>query len=228
METRRFLHLGGEDAEGQDARGGFQTLRQYVGRKPPQERCDLCATAVPKGHQHLLEPASRALLCACEACTILFSAPGAKYRRVPRRISLVTDFDAPDQLWEDLAIPINMVYFYLDSASDGAKASYPSPAGATESLLSLDAWEQLTAANPILTKMETDVEALLANRLKLPFGTGVPEYFLLPIDECFKLVGLIRTHWRGLSGGAVVWEELAQYFSSLRERAYTVQGAGRG
>jgi hypothetical protein len=69
---------------------------------------------------------------------------------------------------------------------------------------------------------------LLANRLKLPFGTGVPEYFLLPIDECFKLVGLIRTHWRGLSGGAVVWEELAQYFSSLRERAYTVQGAGRG
>ena len=91
--------------------------------------------------------------------------------------------------------------------------------------MSLDAWQGLVAINPILRTMESDVEGLLVNRLGLRSGSEAPEYFLLPIDECFKLVGLIRTHWRGLSGGTEVWQELAQYFFSLRERALVVEAA---
>ena len=41
----------------------------------------------------------------------------------------------------------------------------------------------------------------------------------MPIDECFKLVGLIRIHWRGLSGGTEVWEEIGRFFTSLNERS---------
>jgi hypothetical protein len=213
------------DTQSSQSFGGFQTLRQYVRQKPPQERCDLCGAPVNPAHQHLLDPASRTLICACQACTILFSAPDAKYRRVPRRIRQIQNFQVSEQLWEDLAIPINMAYFFHDSATGRAKASYPSPAGATESLLSLDAWDELILANPILKKMEPDVEGLLVNRLGLPSGSADTEHFLLPIDECYKLVGLIRAHWRGLSGGPEVWERLAQYFSELRERAIVVEAS---
>jgi hypothetical protein len=204
---------------------GFHKLQELVRQKPPRERCDLCATPLPSDHQHLLEPASRALVCACEACAILFSTSDAKFRRVPRRIRLIRDFQLADQFWDDLAIPINMAYFCNDSVAGRARASYPSPAGATESLLKLDAWRDLEKANPVLATLEADVEGLLANRLGVISGSAEPEYFLLPIDECYKLVGLIRTHWRGLSGGTEVWKELGQFFSELRERAYPVEGA---
>ena len=77
---------------------------------------------------------------------------------------------------------------------------YPSPAGATESLLPLKAWNSLVANNLVLARMEPDVEALLANRVETK-----REYYLAPIDVCFELVGLIRVHWRGLAGGDLVW-----------------------
>ena len=44
-------------------------------------------------------------------------------------------------------------------------ALYPSPAGATESLLSLEAWQEIERENPQLTDMQADVEALLVNRI---------------------------------------------------------------
>jgi hypothetical protein len=209
-----------------DSRGGFQALRQYIRPGSPQERCDLCASPVPPVHQHLLEAASRALICACPACAMLFGTSDSKYRRVPRGIRLLRNFQASDQMWEDLAIPINMAYFCHDSRDGRAKASYPSPAGAIESLLALEAWRDLMDANPILKSLEPDVECLLANRVGLLSGNAEAEYFLAPIDECYKLVGLIRTHWSGLSGGTEVWQQLAEHFASLRERAVVVE-AGR-
>ena len=44
--------------------------------------------------------------------------------------------------------------------------------------------------------MEDDVEALLVNRIGHARGFSNPEYYLAPIDECFKLVGLIRSRWQ--------------------------------
>lgn len=93
-------------------------------------------------------------------------------------------------------------------------AMYPSPAGATESLLPLTAWSTLVADNPVLGQLESDVEALLVNRV----GES-REYFLAPIDACYELVGLIRMHWRGLSGGEAVWQEISRFFSRLKAQA---------
>jgi hypothetical protein len=62
--------------------------------------------------------------------------------------------------------------------------------------------------------MEPNVGAFLVNRV----GAS-PEYFLVPIDECFRLVGLIRMHWKGLSGGAEVWKQIDQFFTGLRSRS---------
>jgi len=87
-------------------------------------------------------------------------------------------------------------------------AYYPSPAGATESLLDLETWSEI-AGDVVL---RADVEALVVNRLRPPH-----EYYILPIDHCYRLVGLIRTKWRGLSGGAEVHEAIDAFFAGMRD-----------
>ena len=58
-------------------------------------------------------------------------------------------------------------------------------------------------------KFEPDVEALLVNRI-----SDSPRYYRAPIDHCFRLVGIIRTHWRGFSGGTEVWQEIDRFFAN--------------
>jgi Family of unknown function (DUF5947) len=193
----------------------FATLRQFVRPRPQGERCELCAAAIAAEHQHLIEPAERRLVCCCDACAVLFSGrQSAKYVRVPRRVALLPDFRLSDARWDDLHLPINLAFFFRSSLAQRVLAVYPSPAGAMESLLPLEAWHDLETDNPILRELEPDVEALLVKRLG-----PVPDHYRVPIDECYKLVGLLRTHWRGLSGGTEVWEQVGQFFAGLKERA---------
>jgi hypothetical protein len=171
-------------------------------------------------HPHLIEIAQRKLLCTCDACAILFSGQaGVKFKRVPRRVRSLPNFNLSDAEWNALMVPINMAFFFRSSLENRVIALYPSPAGATESLLSLESWNDIVARNPILNEMESDVEGLLVNRLGYSRGYSAAEYYLLPIDESYKLVGLIRMHWKGLSGGTEVWQELGEFFSSLKNRS---------
>ena len=179
------------------------------------ERCEMCSAALGAEHPHLVEPSSRQMVCACEPCAILFSGESEKkYKRVPRRIRHLPDFRLTDAQWDSLMIPIQLAFFFHSTPDGRVLALYPSPAGPTESLLALDSWNEVVADNPVLREMEPDVEALLVNRVG-----GGGEYYLVPIDECYKLVGLIRAHWRGLSGGTEVWREIKQFYAGLNERA---------
>ena len=200
--------------------GSFGALRQFVRRPPSAERCELCSRELAAGHQHLLEPASRKLICACDGCAILFSGQGhAKYKRVPRRVRYLEDFQMTDSQWDGMAMPINMAFFFKSTPRERVIALYPSPAGATESLLSFDTWDEIELENPALGEMEADVEALLVNRIGHARGFSHPEYYVVPVDECFKLVGLIRSRWQGLAGGTEVWREVARFFEGLKARA---------
>jgi hypothetical protein len=207
---------------GQEHENAFGALRQFVRRKRNVERCELCAAEVAAEHPHLIEPASRKLLCTCNACAILFSGMGMKYKRVPRRVLALADFHLSDGQWESLMVPISMAFFYRSTPDKRVVAFYPSPAGATESMLPLETWNEIEDANPVLKEMEPDVEALLANRVGHARGVAAPEYYVLPIDECYKLVGLIRANWKGLSGGTEVWQEIGQFFGGLKQKATIV------
>jgi Family of unknown function (DUF5947) len=201
--------------ESPDRRSPFAVLRRFA-RPRPTESCELCGTELAEEHEHLLEPANRQLHCCCDPCSILFSGQtSARYRRVPRRIEYWPDFRLTDSQWEALHLPINLVFFSRSSSAGKVMAHYPSPAGATESLLTLDAWQEMTTDNPNLADLEPDVEALLVNRIE-----PARDYYRAPIDQCFKLVGLIRANWRGLSGGTEVWREIERFFGELKERAF--------
>jgi hypothetical protein len=198
----------------------FGTLRGFIRRPAPIERCELCNAALPPEHQHLIEPVNRKLSCACEACALLFPTHGEKkYKRVPRRIRYLAEFQLTDSQWDSLMMPINMAFFFESTPQARVIALYPSPAGATESLLALDSWEEIVRDNPALEQMEADVEALLVNRIGHARGYSGAEYYLAPIDECFKLVGLIRSRWQGLSGGAEVWQRIAEFFAGLKAKS---------
>ncbi len=185
------------------------------------ERCELCSEPIPSEHRHLLDVSAREILCSCRACSILFDSRAAsegRYRIIPDRRLFLEDFEMSDAQWESLRIPVDMAFFFHSAPAERVVAFYPGPMGPTESLLKLSAWEELERVNPVLKGMEEDVEALLVNRAR-----GAREHFLVPMDKCYGLVGLIRMHWRGFSGGKEVWEEIEQFFGELRRRSKTVR-----
>jgi hypothetical protein len=203
----------------------FATLRQFARKRNENvETCEMCSRELASEHAHLLETANRKLICACEACAILFSGnQNLKFKRVPRDVRFLSDFRLTDAQWDSLMMPIEMAFLYYSTPHGKIVAYYPSPAGPTESLLSLDTWNDVIQENVILNELRTDVEALLVNRVGA--GRGVnPEYYMVPIDECYKLVGLIRMHWRGLSGGTEVWREVGQFFAELKAKAGVPNG----
>jgi hypothetical protein len=187
----------------------------------PEQQCDLCGRPIPPDpdHRHLMEVATRGISCVCRPCSILFDSDAAsegRYRIIRDRLLYLEDFEMSEARWEGLRVPVDMAFFFYSTPAGKVVAYYPSPMGPTESLLELETWEQLERDNPILGGMERDVEALLVNRAR-----GADEHYLVPIDECYKLVGVIRTRWRGFSGGREVWDDIARFFEGLRLRAGT-------
>ncbi len=220
----RFSWMG--LAEKASPNSAFAALRRFARDRKTVERCDFCSAELGDDHQHLIEPERRRLVCVCGACAILFGNQGdAKYRRAPRRILYLPDFRLTDAQWEGLSIPIRLAFFFQSSQLGRVVALYPSPAGATESPIDPAAWDELTQDNPALVRISPDVEGLLVNRINgagRGHSRGAPEHYIAPIDECFKLVGLIRTTWRGLSGGEKAWDEIGRYFTGLRSRAVEI------
>jgi hypothetical protein len=181
--------------------------------RPPDERCDLCRTTVPDDHRHLLHLSERRIVCACEACWAMHSGD-AEYRPTGMRTLWLEGFACDEPTWASLSIPIGLAFFMRSTTSGGVVAFYPSPAGATESELSLDAWEALVSVNPVLAQLDADGEALVVNRLADP-----PQYAILPIDQCYGLVGLVRARWTGISGGDALREAVPEFFDRIRAQA---------
>lgn len=189
----------------------FRLLRSLARAEATQEQCEFCSAPLPGEHRHLLEVATRRIICACDPCALRFENVIGRWKLIPRDARVLTNFQMPDELWQALALPINLAFLFYSTPAGKMLAMYPSPAGAIESLLPLENWNMLVAANPALERLEPDVQALLVNRLDT-----AREHFLAPIDRCYEVVGLIRLHWRGLSGGEKVREQLGDFFMRLR------------
>ena len=181
---------------------------------PVGERCEMCAVPIGAEHGHVVDVAGRQLMCTCRGCYLLFTDQTAelRYRAVPDRYLAFPDFRLSQGSWDALEIPVGLAFFFRNSAQDRMVAFYPGPAGATESELALDAWNDVRTAEPRTGELADDVEALL---VRMPG----PDVFLLPIDTCYEFVGTLRTVWRGFDGGSDTRHYIESFFERIRLRA---------
>jgi len=166
--------------------------RSTVEREAALEQCELCGAAIPASHSHVLELATRDVKCACRPCGLLFERSD-RMRLIPTDV-FAADIDVP---LERLALPVDIAFFFRTGGE--LKCFYPSPMGPTECLLPV----------AVDVDLEDDVQALLVYRER---------QWIVGIDVCYALVGLIRTHWRGFTGGADVWRELDGFWDGLDRR----------
>jgi uncharacterized protein DUF5947 len=175
-----------------------------------EERCDMCSATVPENHRHVLDEQRDELLCACQACTLLFQRDAAgrgHFRLVPdTRIRL------PELTPSELGVPVGMAFFVREP--DGSiSAHYPSPMGATRWDVDAGTWQLLEQRCPALRELAPRVQALLLNTAR-----GAAEHWIVPIDDCYRLVALVRREWKGLSGGSEVWPAIERFFAALDRR----------
>ena len=212
------------EATTRDPLAVLQRIRQPRPRPQQQEarageRCELCTEPISDEHGHLVDLKARNLLCACRGCYLLFTsegAGGAHYRAVPDRYLAFPDFQLSPAQWDSLQIPVGVAFFFLNSALGRVAAFYPGPAGATESELALDTWEEVVAVNPVLATLQPDVEAFLVRAERNRGGT---ECFIVPIDTCYELVGHLRRLWRGFDGGREAHDAMDGFFERVRAQA---------
>ncbi|MGH3229966.1 MAG: DUF5947 family protein [Streptosporangiaceae bacterium] len=204
------------------------------------ERCEMCRDVLGQRHGHVVDLEKRSLACTCRACYLLFThegAAGGQYRAVPEHVYHDPGRPLTDADWNELQIPVGMAFFFFNSALGRVVAGYPGPGGATECELDLAAWDRLAAAHPLLGTLAPDVEAIFVNRTEdgsvSPGGRPPqtpPKYevFLIPIDECYSLVGELRMKWQGFDGGAEAHAALAVFLDGLRRRAVLAEGGRSG
>ena len=192
---------------------------------PAGERCDMCAAPIEPDHPHIVDLHSRALMCGCRACYLLFTDEHAnlRYRAVPDRYLSFAGPGLDEQSWDELQIPVGLAFLFRNSVQDRMVAFYPGPAGATESELPLPAWNRMVARDPRLAVLRPDVEALLVRR---PGGAGSAaagaagaSCHLVPIDACYELVGRLRSRWRGFDGGQEAHDAIDAFFARVRARS---------
>ncbi len=205
-----------------DIRLGLVTsLRRLRPAEPPppvapapdadaDEECELCTLSLAAKHRHLLHLDERRILCVCETCWAVRSGD-AEFRPVGNRTVWLDDFRLSDEQWASFQIPISLAFFMVSTVSGGVVGLYPSPAGATECELDLEAWERLCEENPVVASMEADAEALVVNRMADP-----PQHAIVPIDQAYQLVGVVKASWEGISGGRATEEAVEGYFAGLR------------
>jgi hypothetical protein len=199
-------------------------VRRSATRQPdPAERCDFCALPVPPGHRHVLDLGRGELQCTCRACSLLFTREAAgqsssrrgHYRLVPEERVRLSEFSPAE-----LGVPVGLAFFVKQE--DGAVlAHYPSPAGATRWEVDADAWAQAARRIPALARLAVQVQALLVDTTR-----GSAERWIVPIDDCYRLVALVRREWTGLSGGVRVWPEVRRFFDDLGTRSTRPVAAG--
>ena len=203
-----------------------RSLRAYAKRPGPiaarlgsKERCEICSTPLlGNEHPHVLEFATRALLCSCDPCARLFvdaRASSHRFRTVPDRVVADTIANVDEARWRTVGIPVGLAFLVRNSTSPGARCIYPSPAGPVESEIDPEAWDRLVEVVGMASEAEPDVEALLFRRRR----DGRLDCVVAPVDACFAIVGAVRANWRGFDGGDDARRVIEHHLEKLLARS---------
>ncbi len=175
--------------------------------------CELCPVGLSERHQHLLNIVERRIVCVCATCWSMHSGD-PEYRATGGRTLWLDDFALSGEAWSAFQIPIGLAFMLRSGLTGDVVVLYPSPAGVTEAEIDTLAWTRMVSDNPVLEDLATDSEALIVNRLADP-----PQHVIAPLDECYRLVGMIKSRWSGISGGPELTATVDEFFGGLRETA---------
>ncbi|MGH9466746.1 MAG: DUF5947 family protein [Terriglobales bacterium] len=189
----------------------LRRLRQPPATAAAASRCEFCAQPLAEQHEHVVALASGELSCACIACALLFEHPDQPLRRLPRDARYLAGFDLEPQEWASLQIPVKLAFITVSAENGAVQARYPSPGGVVTAPLERSLWDELRARHTGLRALQPGLEALLLNYLERPH-----QLFLVPLDRCYRLVGLVRTAWTGFSGGPEVRRQVRDFCAELR------------
>jgi len=192
---------------------------------PQTDRCEMCDTEIDDRHGHVADLEQRSIMCICRACYLLFTRETEevqRYHAVPDRRLYDPAHPMTAAEWERLQIPVAVAFFLrttaFDTHQESITAFYPGPAGATECLLDLAAWERLRDDHPLLAATRPDVEAIVIRS-----DTEHSDCYLVPVDTCYELVGRMRMQWRGFDGGDEARASIDAFFDELRRQSRPFQ-----
>lgn len=181
----------------------LSALRRFAAEAPASvSRCDGCASPLGPSHAHRYDPSRRRVECVCVRC----AQPRPPWRVVPPRLEVVEDLGPAAEAWMSENVPVRLAFFVAHDDGEGT-ASFPGPAGPTVSTIDRAEWASLQGHVPRLRALSAEVEALLVNRVD-----GARDTFIVSIDVCYHLVGLLR----GRRWGHRLGREAEELFADLR------------
>lgn len=148
----------------------------------PRARCEVCGGDRADDHGHVADVDDRRLLCVCDACRILLEGQDrGRLRTVPAAPARhVVAEDSTPTWWDELDLPVGLVFLLRASTTDALVAGYPGPAGVVES-------ERPVTAVPPELWPAADTEALIV----LASGTHF-DAWLAPVTLAYAMTGRLR------------------------------------
>ncbi len=135
---------------------------------------------------------------------------------MPQRYVHVANAVFTEAHWEKFHIPVGVTFFFLNTRFGRMTAVSPGPRGAAESMLPWETWDEIVHVNPLLDSLIPDVEALLVYTTKHRERT---EYYLVPIDVCYELVGHFKRCWKGYDSGEEARNLIEDFLTRVRTRS---------
>ena len=178
-----------------------QDRRHPPGRLPANAaRC--AAEPIPEAHQHVVDLESRAMMCTCRPCYLLFTDSDAhlRYRSVPDRYFSFADFElgpgpvgrAGNPGGPGILLP------QFQARPDGRLLSRARPAPPSPNFRWTPGRRAGGQPGPRRARPGHGGPA----DPRPPARTGPPaDCHLVPVDACYELVGRLRRVWRGFDGG---------------------------
>jgi len=152
-----------------------------ISRRPALQ-CEVCGGARGEEHGHVADVEERRLLCVCDACRLLLEGQDrGRLRSVPADSTRhVTSSTNAPRWWEQLDLPVGLVFLFRRGDASNLVAAYPGPAGTIESAL------QVTTVPSELWPVP-DTEALIVFASGTRFDT-----WLAPVTVAYTIAGRLR------------------------------------
>ena len=196
-------------------------LRRIISERPAPvvgERCEMCAEPITDEHPHVVDLESRALMCTCRGCYLLFTAEDAqlRYRAVPDRYLSFPDVTLDARQYDELEIPVGLAFLFNSSVLNRTVAFYPGPAGATESELPLEAWTRVVEANPSYRCCAPMSKRCCSGGLT---GAASSPATWSQSMRVTPWSGQLRRLWRGFDGGTEAHQAMDDFFAEIAARS---------